>query len=87
MLLSERLQATIRVRKRAKNFAGSPYYEASLASDDGQTLHIYDGQLKEISDSELEVGQCYRVTLRPFINNRWIELKIAKLERDLTTES
>ncbi len=81
MLLNERLEATIEVRDHVPNFAGNAYYETSLISDDGQTLHIFDGQLKEVTDPELEVGKRYKITFRPFINNRWIEFKIDSLEQ------
>ena len=80
MLLDTRVDAEVEIRDRVDNFAGRPYYEASLVSDDGQTLHIYEGQLKEVPTAELRVGQRYKVTFRPFINNRWIEFKIAAIE-------
>ena len=80
MLLDGRVEATIEVRDRATNFAGRIYYDASLVSDDGQTLHIFEGQLKEIFQSDLEVGKRYKVTFRPFINNRWIEFKLDSVE-------
>ena len=80
MLLSERVEALIKVQEKVTNFAGRPYYEASLVSDDGQTLHIYEGQLKEVGNPELEIGARYKVSFRPFINNRWIEFKISGIE-------
>ena len=82
MLLSERVEAVVEVREKITNFAGRPYYEASLVSDDGQTLHIYEGQLKEVGSTELAIGSRYTLTFRPFINNRWIEFKISALEKN-----
>ena len=76
MLLDERVEAVVKIRAHITNFAGRPYWEASLASDDGQTLHIYEGQLKEVPSVEFVVGESYQVVFRPFINNRWIEFKI-----------
>lgn len=86
MLLSERVEVVIKVCEKITNFAGRPYYEVSLVSDDGQTLHIYEGQLKEIPGAELEVGARYKATFRPFVNNRWIEFKISGLEREAEAE-
>ena len=78
MLLDTRLEATITVRGQQYHM-GRPYFEADLDSDDGQTLHLFEGQLKEVG-GRLEVGQRYRVVFRPFINNRWVELKVISLE-------
>lgn len=57
---------------------GRNRYEATLISEDGQTLYIYEGQLKEVQD-ELEVGAHYQAHFKPFVNNRWLELKIVAL--------
>ena len=35
---------------------------------------------KELNDIELRIGGRYRVTFQPFINNRWVELKIIQLQ-------
>lgn len=78
MLLDARLEGVVEVRGQQYH-NGRPYFEASLVSEDGQTLHLFEGQLKEV-DEELEVGGRYRVTFRPFINNRWVELKVDSLE-------
>ncbi len=80
MLLDERVEAVVTIRTHVTNFAGTPYWEASLASDDGQTLHIYEGQLKEVPGAEFVVGESYRLVFRPFINNRWVEFKIVGVE-------
>jgi hypothetical protein len=58
---------------------GNLRYEGSLASEDGQTIYLYEGQLKEV-DFKLEVGKVYEVQLRPFVNNRWLELKIVAIQ-------
>ena len=79
MLLDERVEAVVTIRAHVTNFAGKPYWEASLASDDGQTLHIYEGQLKEVKTVEFVVGESYRLVFCPFINNRWIEFKIVSV--------
>ncbi|RMG14639.1 MAG: hypothetical protein D6731_09955 [Planctomycetota bacterium] len=79
MLLDQRLEARIRAGARRIGFGGASYTEAALVSEDGQSLRIYDGQLKEVSLSELEEGREYQVTFRPFVNNHWIELKIVDL--------
>ncbi len=76
MLLDVRLEGVIEVREQYVGFAGRPYWEVSLISDDGQTLHVHEGQLKETGLEALEIGRRYRVTFRPFVNNRWIELKL-----------
>lgn len=79
MLLDARLEGEVLIHQRFHAF-GKAYFEASLISDDGQTLHLYEGQLKEVDD-QLEEGARYKVVFRPFINNRWIQLKIERLER------
>ena len=78
MLLDARLEGELQVLK-SWHSRGSLYFEASLISDDGQTLHLYEGQLKEVGDQLIE-GARYRVVFRPFVNNRWVQLKIASLE-------
>ena len=45
-----------------------------------QTLHLFEGQLKELQGCQPKIGERYRVTFRPFINNRWVELKIIALQ-------
>ena len=80
MLLDIRLVGLIEVRDEKTSFSGRPYWEASLVSDDGQTLHVHEGQLKETGLEALEVGRRYHVTFRPFVNNRWIELKLEGAE-------
>lgn len=79
MLLDQRLEATIEVTSEGNNSFGRPFHEVRLVSEDGQTLHIYEGQLKELPGVELEVGKRYTLTLRPFINNRWVEMKIVSI--------
>jgi hypothetical protein len=80
MLLDQRLEATVEVTADGHNFAGRSYHEVRLVSEDGQTLHLFDGQLKELPGNvRLEVGKQYKLTLRPFVNNRWIELKVTAL--------
>ena len=79
-MLDTRLEGVIEIRDQ-NHHTGQPYFEATLVSDDGQTLHLFEGQLKELSlDGQLEVGMRYKVAFKPFINNRWIELKITSLE-------
>lgn len=78
MLLDARLEAEVQVLKRWHSM-GKAYFEAVLVSDDGQTLHLYEGQLKEVED-QLQEGARYRIVFRPFVNNRWIQLKIESLE-------
>ncbi|MGE0710743.1 MAG: hypothetical protein AB7N76_27895 [Planctomycetota bacterium] len=79
MLLDARLEGELLVQEE-RHYQGRRYYEASLVSDDAQTLFLYEGQLKEVGD-RLELGARYRVVFRPFVNNRWLELKIVELER------
>jgi len=76
MLLDERLEGVIEVRGQSVGFGGAAYWECALVSDDGQTLHVHEGQLKEVPGAELEAGRRYRIRFRPFVNNRWIEIKI-----------
>ena len=78
MLLDARLEGLIEVTGQQFHM-GRPYYEANLVSDDGQTLHLFEGQLKEVG-GVLEIGRQYKVEFRPFINNRWVELKVTKAE-------
>ena len=80
MLLDARLEAIVEVRAERTAPGGRQYYEASLVSDDAQTLYIYEGQLKEVPDPVLQEGARYRVRFRPFVNNRWVELKIESVE-------
>jgi hypothetical protein len=65
-----------------QDYDGRTRYEASLVSEDGQTLYIYEGQLKEVED-ELKLGQHYFIQFKPFVNNRWLELKIVGLQAKL----
>ncbi len=78
MLLDTRLEGELQVLK-SWHTQGKKYFEATLISDDGQTLHLYEGQLKEVGDQLIEDAR-YRVVFRPFVNNRWIQLKIERLE-------
>jgi hypothetical protein len=80
MLFNERIEAVVTIREHVSKGTGGPYWEAALISDDGQTLHIYEGQLKEVPNASLEVGVDYKVVFRPFINNRWVEFKIVGVE-------
>jgi len=80
MLLSERMSTEIEILAERTGYNGRPYFEAALIGDDGQTLHLFEGQLKELPDVEPQVGARYRATFRPFINNRWVELKISSLQ-------
>jgi hypothetical protein len=80
-MLETLLEGTIEVRDKHIH-QGRERVEVTLVSDDAQTLHFYEGQLKELGKSapKLEVGKKYRVTFRPFVNNRWLEIKLVKLE-------
>jgi hypothetical protein len=80
MLLNERVEAVVTIRGAGVGLGGHSYMEATLVDDDAQTLHLYEGQLKEVSQVDLHVGETYKVVFQPFINNRWIEFKIAALE-------
>ncbi|MEZ0227472.1 MAG: hypothetical protein ACAI25_02530 [Planctomycetota bacterium] len=80
-MLDDVIEAEIEVRDKHV-YQGRERIEATLVSDDGQTLHIYEGQLKDLGRRlpAVEVGKRYKVAFRPFINNRWIEVKIVRLE-------
>ena len=80
-MLERLLEGVIQVRDKHV-YQGRQRIEATLASDDGQTIHLYEGQLKELGPKlpAIEVGKRYRVAFRPFVNNRWIEVKLVKLE-------
>jgi len=80
MLLDNRLRGIVEIQGQGSGLGGRPYYEANLVSDDGQTLFLYEGQLKEVS-TPIELGARYEIEFRPFVNNRWLELKISSLER------
>lgn len=79
MLLDARLEGEVEVLGEAQNFAGRPFWELSLVSDEEQILHLYEGQLKEFNLIDIRPGKRYRVVFRPFINNRWVEVKIQSL--------
>lgn len=78
-MLEQRLVCEVRIRDRQSYDGDRVRYEATLVSEDGQTLYFYEGQLKSAL-SELEVGAHYLVTFEPVINNRWVELRIAAVE-------
>jgi hypothetical protein len=80
VLLDARLEAVAEVVQEATNFAGRNYHELSLVEDDAQTLHIYEGQLKELPHITLEQGKRYTLRFKPFMNNRWVELKLVWVE-------
>ena len=76
------LEGVIEVRDKHV-YQGRERIEATLVSDDGQTLHIYEGQLKDLGKGgppRIETGKRYKVAFRPFINNRWIEVKLVRFE-------
>lgn len=79
-MLEQRLEAEVVVRGDPQTQSGREFHELTLTSEDGQTLRVYEGQLKELRGLHLEPGQRYRLVLRPFINNRWVELKIERME-------
>jgi hypothetical protein len=80
VLLDQRLEAIVEVTGGGTNpQSGRPFHEVRLVSEDGQTLHLFEGQLKEVPPIRLEVGKRYKIVFRPFVNNRWIELKITGL--------
>jgi hypothetical protein len=80
-MLEQILVATIEVRDRHV-YQGRERVEASLASEDGQTLYIYEGQMKDLGKTPpiLEKGKKYKVSFRPFMNNHWVEVKLVKIE-------
>lgn len=80
-MLDQLVTGVIEVRDKHV-YQGRERLEVTLASDDGQTLHIYEGQLKDLGKNAapIEVGKRYAVSFKPFINNRWIELKLVKAE-------
>jgi hypothetical protein len=79
-MLEQPVEGVIEVRGKHVH-QGRERVEASLVSDDGQTLYIYEGQLKELGGvAPLEVGRRYRVGFRLFVNNRWIEVKLVRLQ-------
>lgn len=80
MLLDARLEALIEVVAEGAHALGRPYYECRLASEDGQILHLFEGQLKEMPGLRLEVGRTYKARFRPFLNNKWVEVKLASIE-------
>lgn len=80
-MLGQRLVAEVEVLDERTHATGRTYHECALTSEDGQTLHVFEGQLKEVPEPRLEVGGRYRLTFQPFVNNRWVELKIVALER------
>jgi hypothetical protein len=80
-MLEQLLEVEIEVRDKYLH-NGRERIECSLASEDGQTLHLYEGQLKDLGKKPplLEKGKRYKLWFRPFVNNQWIEVKIVKLE-------
>lgn len=80
-MLEQRLDCRVTIRTVAP-YDGRMRYEATITSEDGQTLYIHEGQLKEAPVDRLEPGKSYRLTFRPFINNRWIELKIVDVREE-----
>ena len=65
MLLNERVETIVRIQREGVGLGGRPYMEAALVSDDAQTLHLYEGQLKEVSGVDLEIGETYKVVFQP----------------------
>jgi hypothetical protein len=80
-MLEQPIEGVIEVRDKHIH-QGRERVEASLVSDDGQTLYFYEGQLKELGKGapRLEVGRRYRAGFRLFVNNRWVEVKLVRLE-------
>jgi hypothetical protein len=80
-LLDARLEAVVEVRD-IHIHQGRERVECSLASEDGQTLYIYEGQRKGLPKDAppLEVGRRYKLTFRPYVNNRWIELTLVRVD-------
>jgi len=80
-MLDQLLETTIEVKEKHIH-QGRERVVVSLADEDGQTLYLYEGHVKELGKNApaLEVGRRYRATFRPFVNNRWIEVKLVGLE-------
>ncbi len=76
MLLDQRLEAIVECVGEAHGTFGKPYMDCRLVSEDGQSLHVFEGQLKECPGAKLVAGRHYKLTFRPFVNNRWLELKL-----------
>lgn len=79
-MLDARLEVLAEVVEEATNFAGRNYTELSLVGEDAQTLYVYEGQLKELPHVSLEQGKRYTLRFKPFVNNRWVELKLVWVE-------
>jgi hypothetical protein len=75
-LLAARLEAVVAVRD-IHIHQGRERVECSIESEDGQTLYVYEGQLKEVRGAPaFEKGKRYKLTFAPYVNNRWIEVKL-----------
>jgi hypothetical protein len=83
-MLEQLLETTVEVRDKHIH-QGRERVEVSLVDEDGQTLYFYEGHLKELGKKApaLEVGKRYKATFRPFVNNRWIEMKLVRLLPDV----
>jgi hypothetical protein len=79
-MLEQRLRCLVVVRG-CEQHEGRPRFEACMIGEDAQTLYIYEGQQKEL-DEELEVGVRYTLVFQPFVNNRWVELKLVEAIRE-----
>ena len=78
-MLETVIEGVIEVRGKHTH-QGRERVEASLVSDDGQTLYLHEGQLKELEKGlSLEVGKRYKAEFRLFVNNRWVEVKLLRL--------
>ena len=80
-MLGQILEGVVEVRDKHLH-QGRERVEVTLASEDGQTLYLYEGQLKELGKNapKLQVGKRYKIAVRPFVNNHWIELKVVRVE-------
>jgi hypothetical protein len=76
-LLSSRLEAEVEVRDIHLH-QGRERIECTLSSEDGQTLYLYEGQLKDLGKKPItfQKGKRYKLTFAPYVNNRWIEIKL-----------
>ncbi len=78
-MLETAIEGVIEVRDKHIH-QGRERVEATLVSDDGQTLYFYEGQFKELEKGlSLEVGKRYKAEFRLFVNNRWVEVKLVRL--------
>ncbi len=80
-MLSTLLHAKVRIDRFLEGQPQRSRLEGVIIDDDGNEhlIWFFEGQMKEVT-TPVEVGKTYRATFLPFVNNRWVEVRVTAME-------